>query len=287
VAHRRTATLLTAVALLSASCGLVRIQGSPPPAGAVASGAIPNRPACAPKPVKLVFKFDAATSPGDRDIIRDAMTKARDYFPLRYPRDPRWSYYEQRYVCYPKQYSEPVVTTITPAEDERAAEYRVRRGIRIYLGSEGWRDSPSLARTVITFHEAYHWFQDLAEKNPRTLAAGRDHPHWIIEGSAEWASWDAAVHFGFLSSMDDARSLHASVLVNDRSDLPRFEERTSDAFEAYPLFFTAVDALLTAHGGREAMRTYWEFEEVKSWRVFFQDAFEISVKKFYAEFAEG
>jgi hypothetical protein len=287
VAHRRTLAFLLGVALLTSSCGLVRIQGSAPSASAEASGPIPDRPACAPKPVRLVFKFDPGTIQADRDLIRDAITKARGYFPLEYPRDARWSYLDQHYVCYPKQYWEPVVTTFTPADDRRTAEYRPRRGIRIYLGSDGWRNSPPTYRTVITFHEAYHWFQDLASKNPHSISAGHEQPLWMVEGSAEWAGWDAAVHFGSFPSMDEARRLEHGALKTDRADLPKYEFRDADIFDAYPLFFTAVDELMAAHGGRRAMRAFWEFDTSESWRVFFQDAFGISVKKFYAEFARG
>jgi hypothetical protein len=288
----RFVALTVALSLFAAGCapGLAgQIPNLKDPAPSTeAPAAHPSTLECPPRPVTARFKFAAETLPEDRRIIRDAVAKARGYFPLRYPRAARWSYAEERELCYPAAYAEVVVTTFDQPEGNEVAWYRWGRGMRFYVGIEGWRLSPAYFKYLVAFHEAYHWFQHLRGKTYQGSGTGqlrRPEPFWLVEGAAEWGAYEALAHFDLYPGMDAARQEQASIVAHDRSELKSFETRSED-YAAYALFFQAVDRLVQRHGGRAALTKYWSFtNDDIGWREYFQDAFGISVKRFYKEFA--
>ncbi|MEX2459182.1 MAG: hypothetical protein WD770_09365 [Actinomycetota bacterium] len=246
----------------------------------------PEPPTCNARPVNLAFQFDPATTDGDRALMREALKLARSYFPLRFPRFVRYSYAGERYICFPDHHIEPVKTTAEIPPHTGIAFYRPGEGITVYIATSYWRNATESYRYTVMFHEAYHWYQELASKSEQTLNGfRRTNPLWLIEGTAEWFGHEAAVHFGFYPSMDDARAYEASRLRHGAKELKSFEMRDRPSGDAYALFFTAVDRLIRDHGGIGALRRYWAFEDDDvDWRVVFRESFGISVAKFYGEF---
>jgi hypothetical protein len=291
---RRRILGLLLVAGLTASCGLTGASPfglrNPVPSamGPLPRTTIPPPANCDPKPVNIKFKFAPETTAADQALIRDALEKARTYYPLRFPRISRYSYAQERNLCYPKAYTEPVVTTVTEPDGAYVAWYKWGRGMRIYVGIRSWTNVPNHFKYLVAFHEAYHWYQYLSPKTLDSPGLQRDPaPVWLIEGSAEWAAAEAMVHFGLAATRDQARLYETPRL--SRSTLASFEEEREDTGDYdYALFYQAADALIRDHGGKVAMRRYWDFESsLVSWRVYFKDAFGISAKKFYAEFTAG
>ena len=285
--HPRTAALLLALSVLGSSCGLIRIEGGLPSGAEQAAASTVERPACEARPVKLTYRFDPATTARDKQIMQDAMRLARDHFPLIFPRFERYSYDDEGYICFPGHYTEPVTTTAEPPPDNRIAHYQPGFGITVFVSSPWWRNAPESYRYTIMFHEAYHWYQELASKDETTLNGfRRTNPLWLVEGTAEWLAYEAAVEFDRYPDMEAIRSLLTPLVRYDGGELKTFETRERDASDAYPFFFTAVDRLIRDHGGLEALRSYWDFKDDDvSWKVIFQRSFGISVKKFYAELA--
>lgn len=287
----RIVVLPLAVALLTSGCALVGDVGfarlTVPASPAASPGPPPGEPpACAPKPVGFTFLFVDAASAEDQAILREAMDQARQRYPLEFTRKAIWSPFNGRYVCQPKQHVERIATTVHEAEDDEAGFYVGGKGIRLYLDPSWWPTAGDF-RYRLMYHEAYHWYQEMSVRS-YARTSSRQELYWMVEGSALWAEFDAAVHFGNFPSMDEARAREFSRLVNANEELSHFENGLYDdpQFDAYPFFFKAVDYLMEHHGGRAAMRRYWEYAGPDDkWREIFQSAFGISVKKFYKEFA--
>lgn len=284
---RRPAALVLGVCLVAAACTPGRVTGvlerlSPAPPTPAAIGPPPE---CAPIPVLFRFRFAPETTVEDRDLLRTTMRQARDYFPLRHPTAARYSYVEERYRCYPERYVEPVTTTEEPPPDERVAEYGRGEGPRFYITARTWLLIPAEHKAAIMFHEAYHWFQWLAQSRaPSGQRWDTDLPHWLQEGSAEWAGFEAAVHFGLYPSMEAARAYHARYQGLALTELRKHGRHIGPSFEAYSLFFFAADELATERGGRLAMRRYWQDQRDDEWEVRFRRIFGLSPKAFYLDF---
>lgn len=280
---------LVACVLLGSACapGLaegLRAELPPSPRIEIRTPGPDQRPECPPKPVNLSFKFGPNASEADRGIIRDAITKARDYFPLRYPRKARYAYAHDRWECFPRRYTEPVATmSVVPGSGEVAAYWR-GEGIRFFIAHPAWQQASEAQRYAWAFHEAYHWAQHLESKDEHGFRTRAD-PTWLIEGTAEWFGIEAATHFGHFTGITAARAFEQVRSIHGPEDLRRFEGRENLEYTAYPLFFAAVDHLIRKHGGRKAVRAYWDDHRPYPWQAIFRETFGISVARFYREFA--
>ena len=285
---RQAAVLLPILATLASSCAPLPFVngewsgGLGTPAAPVVR---PERPACPPLPVSFRFNFAEATSEDDRALIKQSMLAARDRYPLRFKRSPVYSESANRYSCQPKKATHRISTTVTEAGLGEAGLY-TNGDIRLYMDPDYWTTAPRDFKYRLTLHEAYHLYQDLAVQTYGHTTS-RMNLLWMVEGSAMWAEYDAAVAMGAFPSMDAARAQEDSYNNLNPSDLPDFERYQNERdFDAYSLFFEAVDFLLEHHGGPKALRRYWQYAgENDDWWVVFQKAFGIKAHAFYEEFA--
>ncbi|MEX2459188.1 MAG: hypothetical protein WD770_09400 [Actinomycetota bacterium] len=286
------AALILGLCLLAPACTPGRVtavlERLSPAAVTPTPAAIGPPPECAPIPVLFRFRFAPETTQADRTLLRTTMRLARDYFPLRHPRTARYSYVEESYRCYPERYVESVTTTADQPPDERVAEYGRGEGPLFFISAPTWLVIPAEHRAVIMFHEAYHWFQWLGQSRaPSGQRWDTDLPHWLQEGSAEWAGFEAAVHFGLYPSMESARSHHARFQGRALKELRKHARYIGKSFDAYSLFFFAADELADEHGGRLAMRRYWQDQRDDEWEVRFRRTFGLTPRAFYAAFEEA
>jgi hypothetical protein len=160
--------------------------------------------------------------------------------------------------------------------------YSETDAINVYVKSRGWLQATTSERFKIMFHEWYHVVQ-----YHLTYPVGLAGPTWLIEGSAEWAGFTAAAHFGFYGSFAAAK---AQELVRARVPtvpLSSLEHSMAPAGgDAYNLAFVAVDYLVANRGGLSALRKYWgSIGGGTDWGSAFKAAFGRSAGRFYKDFA--
>jgi hypothetical protein len=275
----RTPAVAVVVALLVSSC-----TGSPPRTASNPPSASPVRtpttalrpPAAIPitwKPqVRLTYHFGQAVGSGDRTLIRSALKQAIRLFPYPHP-----------HLITPALIA--VFVHTRNGEMTRPNEIAGVRpqSIHVFVGSAGWRDSSSVQRREAMFHEWIHIVQQL--ESPSTQG-----PVWLVEGTAEWAAWDAVIRLG-LASRDAIRSF--AVQGAARVDLARtlhsmegqgFYKDDADGRD-YTLAYLAVDFLHPRSGWKTIVTFYRVLGEgTFSWRTAFRRVFRISTSHFYSSF---
>ena len=254
----RRALPLVLVAVVAAGCTTeaatpVRKQAQPKPS--------PPAPKCKAKPVKASFDYARGVSDSDRAFVRKVSRQAISYFDLRTAN------------CVKR---DPVDVRILGLKGSRHVVARADYGgIDVYAESPGWEAYSPALRAQTLFHEWYHVLQ-------RTLSTAPPPPAWLFEGSAEWAGFDAAVHFGYFDSMDVIRPL----IHYDARQPPR-PLTTAKPMNpgVYSLYYTSVDFLLEEHGGKDRLRLFWQrYNPGESWRETFRSVFKTKVATFLKKF---
>ena len=221
--------------------------------------------------VRLSFDFEAGVASADRTMVRTALRQAIPLFPYPHRRAPR---------------SLLIAVFVHSGNSEllrpnEIAEVR-RHSIHVFVGGEGWRNSTLVQRRQAMFHEWVHIVQQL--ESPFGFG-----PVWLIEGSAEWAAWDAMIRKGLASrtSVEELYTRGALLADPDRrlKDLEgrAFYRDDPDGLD-YALGYIAVDVLDPARGWRTIVSFYRALGDGYHWREDFRSVFGISVSRFYRSF---
>jgi propanediol dehydratase small subunit len=154
--------------------------------------------------------------------------------------------------------------------------------IEIYAGGSAWRRTPRSQIPIILLHEWYHVLQYSFLGCERCHVQVNDVPHWLIEGSAEYAAARAAqdqriLFYSFIRRYE----LFGAGQVDTR--LERMGEAHTSA--DYGLAFAAVE-LLVSRSGPGSLLDFWEQAGATGrWEAAFPDAFGTTPAAFYREFA--
>jgi hypothetical protein len=254
----RRAMPLALVAVVVAGCtteASTPIRNRAPPAKAS-----PPAPKCKPKPVKADFEYAKDLSSSDRAFVRKVSRQAISYFSLRTTN------------CVKR---DPVDVRMYAKGDGNVVARADYGTIEVYTKSPAWGFLTSGERAQVLFHEWYHVLQ-------RTLSIAPPPPVWLFEGSAEWAGFDAAVHFGYFDSMDFIRQLIHYDARRPPAPLDKAKPRNPGV---YSLYFTSVDFLLREYGGKRRLRQFWQrYNPGDSWKATFRSVFRTKVTTFLEKF---
>ncbi len=157
--------------------------------------------------------------------------------------------------------------------------------IVIFTGSSGWLALVPFDRVHVVVHEYIHVYQR------DTLGASEGaSPAWLIEGLAEFLSYDAVARVGLVTSRA-VQDFHAWALANGPSlaQLSSFESlRAYQTAEGpiYNLSYLAVLFLIADHGTDPIGRYFAAVAAGADWRSAFASAFKMDVASFYAAFEQ-
>ena len=154
--------------------------------------------------------------------------------------------------------------------------------IEIYAGGSAWRRTPRSQIPIIMLHEWYHVLQYSFLRCGRCLVQVTDIPHWLIEGSAEYAAARAAqdqriLFYSFIRRYE----LFRAGQVDTR--LERMGEARTSA--DYGLAFAAVELLVSRTGPGSLLEFWQKSGETGRWESAFPEAFGTSPAAFYRDFA--
>lgn len=215
---------------------------------------------CKPVPVKADFKYESRLESGDRAFVKKVTKQAISYFHLVTPH------------CIKRGAVEVWFVPQAPRDVIARAMYGQ---IQVFTKSRGWTYLAEAERAAILFHEWYHVLQE-------TLSSGPPPPTWFVEGTAEWAGFDAAVHFGYFDSLDYVRR----AIRYDAGRPPRsLTEAKPENPGVYSLYFTGIDFLTSHYGGRDRLRRFWvRYDPGESWKAVFRSVFGVPVKTFLKKY---
>jgi hypothetical protein len=274
---RQAAAALAVLALLAACTATPPpvTAGNPSSLAPIPSVSPPPPPALPPiiwKPqVRLSFDYEEGVTSADRSLVRSALRQAIPLFPYPHRRAPRKALIAVFVHSGNRELLRP----------NEIAEVR-RQSIHVFVGGDGWRNSTLVQRRQAMFHEWVHIVQQL--ESPFGVG-----PVWLIEGSAEWAAWDAMIRKG-LASRSSVEELYTrgALLADPDRRLKGLEGRgfyrdDPDGLD-YALGYVAVDVLDPARGWRTIVSFYRALGDGYHWREDFRSVFGISVPRFYRSF---
>ncbi len=248
---------LALVALVAAGCTTAvstppRQQARPKPA--------PSASKCRPKPVKASFVYARGLPSTDRAFVRKVSRQAISYFRIRTTN------------CVKR---EPVRVLMSANSNEKVVAFADYGDIVVYTESPGWETYPPAFRAQTLFHEWYHVLQ-------RTFSTAPPPAAWLFEGSAEWAGFDAAAHFGYFDNMDLVRQ---AIRHDARRPPAPLTKTKPENPGVYSLYYTSVDFLLKEHGGKRRLRQFWQrYTPSESWKATFRSVFKTRVSTFLKKF---
>jgi hypothetical protein len=112
---------------------------------------------------------------------------------------------------------------------------------------------------------------------------------WLVEGSAEWAAWDAIFRLDLASRSTIGHVLAQIAAGVDRDR--RLKEMEGQNFykhdpdgSDYALAYTAVESLHPSRGWRTIISYYRSLGNGVLWQTAFRRAFKVSVTRFYRSF---
>lgn len=204
-----SAVAIAVVALVAFGCSVAvqaPVADAPPPAvtqseptALVAGSEEPTKPAepeMVWKPIAWpTFRFDPGVPDPDREFIRRVVKTVQPYFVIPRPAGPSVKTEVRGY------WNRCPLEGLLAIGHAGPPEWPVA-GLEICLSLPGWRDSDAVLNWRTVAHEWVH----VVQFNSGGLS---EVPAWLLEGSAEWMAWDAAVHF------DVASQAYVEVLVRD------------------------------------------------------------------------
>lgn len=157
--------------------------------------------------------------------------------------------------------------------------------IVVFTGSSGWLALAPFDRVHVVVHEYIHVYQ----RDMLGAAEGAS-PAWLIEGLAEYLSYDAVARAGLVKARA-VQDFHAWVLANGPSlpHLSSFESlRAYQTAEGpiYNLSYLAVLFLVADHGTDPIGRYFVAVAAGADWRSAFASAFTMDIASFYVAFEQ-
>ena len=264
----RRALPLVLVAMVATGCTTEAATPIRKQTRAKLSPSAPKSPApkCKPKPIKASFDFERAVSANHRSFVKKVTRQAISYFQIRNPDCEKTDPIDVN--VYAKGYG-----NVVGHARYGAIEVFVDRGTPVpayvperYIKGE---------RAQLLFHEWYHVLQI-------TLSTAPPPPLWLMEGSAEWAGFDAAVKFGYFDSMDFVREVLRYDARRPPASLTKAKPQNPGV---YSLYFTSVDFLVKNYGGKDRLRLFWQrYDPDDSWKATFRSVFKTKVTTFLKKF---
>lgn len=184
-------------------------------------------------------------------------------------------------------FSEPLVVNVRDSDDTTgrgAVAFYGGDYIVVFTGSPGWAMLAPFDRVHVVVHEYLHAWQDTAMRSGENAL-----PAWLIEGSAEYLSYNAVARLGLIDPRA-VRDYHAWAIrsASHLSALPDLEERTAFYGERGPVYslgYLAIDHLL-AHGSPDQLVGFARRVRLgQDWRDAFAAEFGQDIDAFYQSFA--
>ena len=257
--HVRRFLLVALTAVLAAACTTPTSRPNPNQLAAR------DRPAasasqCKPKPVKATFHYARRLPASDRGLVRTISRQAISYFRLR------------TLNCVRRDPVDVHMFAIDNGDVVARADYGE---IEVFTKSPAWGTMTRGDRAAVLFHEWYHVLQ-------RTLSSAPPPPTWFFEGSAEWAGFEAAVHFGYFDSMESIQQMTRYDARRPPAPLTKAKPENPGV---YSLYFTSLDFLVSRYGGKKRLQQFWQrYNPGESWKTVFRSVFKVKVSSFLKEF---
>jgi hypothetical protein len=184
-------------------------------------------------------------------------------------------------------FSEPLVVNVRDSDDTTgrgAVAFYGGNYIVVFTGSPGWAMLAPFDRVHVIVHEYLHAWQDAAMRSGES-----DLPAWLIEGSAEYLSYDAVARLGLVDPRA-VRDYHAWAVQSAPrlSALENLEERTAFYGERGPVYslgYLAIDHLLADGSPDQLVGFARRVRLGQDWHDAFAAEFGQDLATFYRSFA--
>lgn len=168
----------------------------------------------------------------------------------------------------------------------QAAAFSGGRFIVVFTRSPGWKAIAPFDRVHVVVHEYVHSWQ--------RATIGRDGdvvPLWLMEGTAEFLSYDAVARGGLVRPQEVLDAMTWSVLdAPGMAALDELETRAAfygESGPAYSLAYLAVAALVDDGGPAAIDRFFTAVGTGMTWQAAFVSTFDQDVDSFYQSFARA
>lgn len=156
----------------------------------------------------------------------------------------------------------------------------------LYARTYQWVKANAGEHIATVIHEYYHAVQySLAGRTASNRNAERLMPWWLLEGSAEFISYEAAAkakELNFVEAVDE-RELYVTYSAYPLKTIESRQAYTP--MSPYVIGFLATQYLVNVIASKAALKNYWQTLATESnWKIAFQKSFGMSVDTFYARF---
>jgi len=184
-------------------------------------------------------------------------------------------------------FSEPLVVNIRDSDDTTgrgAVAFYGGDYIVVFTGSPGWAMLAPFDRIHVVVHEYLHAWQDAAIRSGENAL-----PAWLIEGSAEYLSYDAVARLGLVDPRA-VRDYHAWAIqsASHLSALEDLEARVAFYGERGPVYslgYLAIDNLLADGSPDQLVDFARRIRLGQDWHNAFSAEFGQDIAAFYRSFA--
>ena len=220
-----------------------------------------------PGSARITFDFFPGIDEPNRAAIQGAMEGSRAYFLRETGRD----------------LTQDILVIVASGDPNRAPGYASGRKITLATGNDGWPagNTPSsrTARQQLVAHELFHALQrDMLVTGAIRYA---NSPTWLVEGSAEYASYRYVADAGMADYDAIKRSLSRSLSPDKAAPLGLVVDYLTGA--DYDIAFLAVDRLAGEQGLR-ILGDYFVDAGSMDWREAFTKNFGRDVDSFVRTF---
>jgi len=229
---------------------------------------IPAMPVRAAEP-KITFSIGEGVSAEDEVIVREGIALGQAYI-------------DETLAPFPKSKITVNVRHTRDTTSTGAVAFSAGSYIVVFTREPGWKSIAPFDRVHVVVHEYIHSWQ--------RATAGRDSdaPLWLIEGSAEYLSFDAVARDTLVRRQEVIDAQTWAVLnAPEMATLEQLEDRDAYYGETGPVYSLAFLAVtqLARKGGPAAVSQFFEaMGDGDSWQEAFATAFGQDVDSFYASF---
>jgi hypothetical protein len=156
----------------------------------------------------------------------------------------------------------------------------------VFTGSPGWISLSPFDRVHVIVHEYIHVYQYVMLDSDQEAI-----PTWLIEGTAEYLSYDAIAQLGLVSARD-VHDYHAWAVaaypgMTSLDDLEGADAFYAEYGPAYSLAYLAIDTLMSERSPAGIDRLFKAIQVSGDWRSAFEEVFGLDITEFYRSFAEA
>jgi len=218
---------------------------------------------------QVTFEVDAGVPQSDQDIIRSGIDLAQSYFLSAFSWTP----------------TRPVTVSVRAGANGGISAQVINGQIIVHNGSPDWqRATPDLKRKTMV-HEFFHIMQGFIGW---TSQAGN--PLWLLEGTAEYVGFRAAILDRGIHSADQMRGCQQYNVANSSVRIPPLAELEGQPFynvgnQGAPVYGIAYLAAERAvqDSGLQSLTTFGLSTVGSPWQNAFQLAFGLPIGTFYEQ----